>query len=244
MKRLVALCFVLAVAAGSSPARAQNLDEVLARHYEAMGGLENTKAVAAVQLNGTATVPMQGLQLSMTIYQQRPNRVRVEQTIEGTKLVQAFDGETAWMINPFMGAGEPTEVPGSDAAMLAEMGDFDGPLYDYAAKGHTLTLAGEEDLAGRPAYRIDATLAAGEQQTLYLDAETYMVLRKVMSAEQQGRKMSVAQIFSDYRTEGGIQVPHAIETTIDGQTMSKMTIDSVTINPQLDAELFSMPGKE
>lgn len=241
MKRLVALCLTLAFAAAG--ARAQSLDDVLARHYEAMGGLDRTRAVQAVKMTGTAEMPMQGITLEMTFYQQRPNHVRVEQTFDGQKLVQAFDGQTAWMINPFMGAPEPTEVPGPNAAQLAEMGDFDGPLYDYAVKGHTVELLGQEDVDGTPAYKIRVRPRNSDEQLIYLDAETYLTLRKVMRGTQQGQEIEAVQDFSDYRSVGGIMVPHVMEMSLNGQSISKITYTSVDLNPTFEEGFFSMPRK-
>src|SRR5690606_859445 len=132
----------------STSARAQQLDEVLARHYDAMGGLEQMKALQAVKMTGKAAMPAQGVELDIVVYQARPNLFRLDQEFDGTLLVQAYDGTTAWVVNPFLGQEGPVKVPDEQTPAMAAMSDFDGPLYDYDAKGHTLELVGREEVDG------------------------------------------------------------------------------------------------
>ena len=241
MKRLVLLCAVLVCSGFGPGVRAQTLDEVLARHYEAMGGLEKTKAVQAVKMTGTALVPSNNVELEMAVYQARPNRYLVAQQFQGTRLAQSYDGKAAWVVNPLDGASDqPVKVPPAEAEAIAEMSDFDGPLYDAAAKGHTLVLAGQEDVEGRKAHRIEVTLQSGSTQTLYLDAEHYVTLRRVAKTEQNGTEAEVVQRFDDYRLVDGILVPHLLETMMNGEVISRVTIESVELNPTLDETFFSM----
>ena len=86
--------------------------------------------------------------------------------------MQAYDGTTAWTINPMMGSDQPQEVPGPVAESLKEQADFDGPLLDYKAKGNTVELVGNEDLAGKKVHHLKLTRKGGKTMHFYLDAAT------------------------------------------------------------------------
>jgi len=82
------LAAVLAV-----PAAAQTVDEVIAKSFEARGGLGKLKAVQSIRM--TAKMTMGPMELPMVIEAKRPASLRIDVTIQGTVAVQAYDGTTA-----------------------------------------------------------------------------------------------------------------------------------------------------
>ena len=46
----------------------------------------------------------------------RPNKMRMEFTIQGMTGVQAYDGKTGWMVMPFMGKKDPEPMSGDDSS--------------------------------------------------------------------------------------------------------------------------------
>ena len=243
MKRSCLLTFALLLGASYLPtARAQELDEVLGHHYEAMGGLEATKAVQAVRATGAVKVPAQGLEFPIVSYQMRPDRARVEQTVQGATVVQAYDGEQAWMVNPFTGSKDAQPLPAEQAKDLVRGADIDGPLYDAAEKGHRLALAGVEDVDGAPAYKVQVTYEDGDEVFYFLDREHYVPLMRASTQNVQGKEMQVAHVFGDYREVEGLLMPFSVEIRVGGQTASHMTVERYEVNPELDPSLFTMPA--
>src|SRR5918992_1219320 len=129
------------VSAGVSSA--QTVDEIVAKNLKARGGVEKFKSVNSMKIN--ATVTAQGMKLPVTIYSKRPNMMREETEIQGQKMIRAFDGSTAWTVNPMMG-GAPQALTGSAANMAVDSADLEGPLVDYKKKGHTVEFVGNEKL--------------------------------------------------------------------------------------------------
>ena len=101
--------FVVAVICAAAVARAQTVDEIVAKNLQAKGGAEKWKAVTSVKMTGKIT--MQGMELPLTVYAKRPNFNRQEVIVQDRQVIQAFDGTTAWLLNPMMGAKEPQEAP-------------------------------------------------------------------------------------------------------------------------------------
>src|SRR3990172_1784821 len=80
----------------------QTVDQVIAKYHEAAGGLDQFKAVNSMRVTGRMTLG-QGIEAPFTRLTQRPNKVRVDFTLQGLTGTQAYDGQTGWMFMPFMG---------------------------------------------------------------------------------------------------------------------------------------------
>src|SRR5215207_478602 len=161
---LIALCALLAPAAAPaaentpSPAPAAastpspSLDEILARHAAARGGLDRWKAVKALRLSGTQAAFSETAPFTATYA--RPGLFRLEQTLLRRPVTVVHDGEMAWWINPLFGLDWPVRTPEPDAAVVRRAADLEGPLLGARDKGHTVELAGLEDLDGSPAWKL------------------------------------------------------------------------------------------
>src|SRR5688572_21532346 len=133
---------VVAVICAAAAAHAQTVDEIVAKNLQAKGGAEKWKSVDSVKMTGKVT--LQGMELPLTVYAKRPNYNRQEIMLQDKQLVQAFDGTTAWYINPMMGSDVAQETPAAQAEMMKNGADFDGALINYKSKGHTIEFVGKE----------------------------------------------------------------------------------------------------
>jgi outer membrane lipoprotein-sorting protein len=198
----------------------------------------------------TGNVSLQGMQLPMIVTAKRPNMMRQEMQIQDKKVVTAFDGEKAWMINPMLGAEAPQEVQGPQGDMTREQSDFDGPLMDYKSKGTTVELVkadgadGTEKLAdGTKAYKLKVTRKGGRVQYIYLDAQSGIEVKTINQVEQAGQTFTIETELADYRPEGGLMVPHTVRNIMNGQPLMQMTVEKVEFNLPIEDALFKMPAK-
>lgn len=240
----LAVTAALGVSLGSADVAAQSLDEVLAGYYEAVGGLDNWKALESMSATGTM-VMMGGLEAPFTIMTKRPAKVRIEFSLQGMSAIQAYDGETAWMIMPFMGSSDPQVMPAEMANQVTEEADIDGPLIGWKEDGHQLELVGKEDLDGTEAFKIKVTRKSGEVLHIYLNAEDYLPVRFAANRNMQGQEVLVETTLSDYRKVGNLLFAHAISAQAEGAPMGgqTITIDKVEVNPELQDGLFAMPAE-
>lgn len=222
----------------------QALDDVLAMYYKAHGGLDKLKAVTAVKMSGKLIVPAQGLELPMVRWQKAPDKLRVETLIQDKKVIQGFDGRTAWWLNPMLAPGFQ-EMPRDQAALFREQAEFVNPLVVFKEKGYKLELMGREDLDGKPAFKLKLTKTDGKEIFFYLDAESGVGL-KSSQAMTAGDAASMAEIiYTDYRTVEGQLVPFAIENRTGGKTQARLVLETVEFNPVMGDDIFAMPvGKE
>ena len=235
----LALSLLWAVAA-----HAQTVDEIVAKNLQAKGGAQKWQSVSTVKMTGKITV--QGKELPLTVYAKRPNLNRQEISLPEGKVVQAFDGTTAWVINPMTGSAEPQAVPGAAADMMKNSADFDGALINYKAKGHTIELVGKETLRdqaglspeghdeGRPC---PGLLPRRRERHRAEDVGTGRVrwpARRRPEADARYRDVRLQAI-------DGIMVPHTVKQFMNGNQVVEMSITSVEFNsrwttPVRDAE--------
>jgi hypothetical protein len=222
---------------------AQTLDEVMAMNYKARGGLDKLKAVSAVKMTGTVTVPAQGLEMALTMWQKNPAKIRIESTFQDKVIVKAYDGLKAWWVMPFV-EPDAMELSPAQSAQLAEQADFENPLLVYKDKGYRLELLGREDLDGTPAIKLKLTKAAGREIYFYLDAASGLELKSTTVQKSGAIETRNEIIYADYKPVSGLLMPFAIENRTDGKTQVRLILTTIEINPAVDDAIFVMPAKK
>jgi outer membrane lipoprotein-sorting protein len=248
--RRMAVVFALAIGV-AGVASAQTADELVAKNLKAKGGLDNLKAVQGMKITGRLTLPGAGggggMEIPMTIVTKRPNRFRQESEFQGNKIVAAFDGTKAWMINPMTGQSTPQQITGDRLEMVKQQADLDGPLVDYKTKGTTIEVQGVETVDGKQVHKLKVTPKSGRAVTLYLDAETGLEAKTVMEAPADAAgpgapAATLETVFSNYQTVGGgLIMAHTIQQKANGQVM-QINIDKIEVSPGVDDSLFAMPS--
>lgn len=235
-----ALPGLLAGAVLALPASAQTVDEVIAKNFEARGGLARLRAVHAIRVTGRMS--MGKTEASMVVETKRPGSFRAEITARGALAVQAWDGVTAWGIPP-TGSGQPEVLPTEAATAMADEADVDGPLVDYKAKGHQVALLGKEMLEGGDAYKVEVRKKSGAVEIHFLDARSYLTVRIEGKRTVRGTVVEGESILGDYREAGGILWPYSIKSGARGNPEKQtLTVDKIEVDPVLDDARFKIPS--
>jgi outer membrane lipoprotein-sorting protein len=241
----LALGLVTSVAAATyaqAPAAATpSVDALIAKNLQAKGGEAKLKSVQSMKMSGKVTI--HGMEVPMTIMTRRPNLMRQEMQIQDKRLVQGFDGEKAWMINPFTGSETAQELSGPQAELTKDQADFDGSLIDYKSKGHTIEVVGTEDVGGAKTHKLKVTKKSGNVEYYYLDADSGIELKRSAQVEQGGNTVNVETELSDYRSVDGIMMPHAVKTSLNGQATGSVIVEKIELNVTLDPAQFKMPAR-
>ena len=218
------------------------VDDIIAKNLQAKGGAAKWQSMKSVKMTGKMTA--QGTEMPLTVYAMRPNFNRQEITMAAGKAIQAFDGTTAWVVNPMLGVETPQAVPGPAAELAKNSADFDGALINYKAKGNDIELVGKEQLEGKDVYHLKVTTKGGPVQHYLLDADSGIELR--MSAEidlGSGQKQTLTTAMSNYKQVDGIMIPHTVTQTAGGRTLLQWTITTVEFNAVPDDSIFRLPKK-
>lgn len=226
----------------SSFAADLTVDDILARNAEARGGMDKLRAVKSLRLSGK--MAMMGMEAPITLSQARPDKMRMEFTLQGMTGIQAYDGTTGWMVMPFMGKKDAEAMSGDMLKEVKEQADIDGPFVDYAKKGHKVELLGKADVEGTPAYKVRLLTKDGTDSTVYFDTETFLQVKNEAKRKMQGQEFESQTTFGNYQEVEGLLIPFSIEMSSKAAPAQKqsITIEKAEINPALDDASFKMPA--
>ncbi len=239
IRRVLGIAALALVAA--APAAAQSVDDIIAKNIAAKGGLAKMKAVQSMRATGKITIGP-GIEAPVVIEQKRPSSVRLDITVQGLTIVQAYDGKTAWMLNPMSGRKDPEPVPSEMVKQFEEQADMDGPLVDYKAKGHTVELLGKDKAEGADCYKIKVTLKNGDIRTYYIDAENFLDVKIDGKTTVRGTETESDSILGDWKDVSGMMIPFSIDSGQKGAPQrQKITLEKVEVNPSIDDSRFKMP---
>jgi outer membrane lipoprotein-sorting protein len=199
----------------------------------------------------------QEAQLPFTLELERPRRMRLEIQFKGQTAVQVYDGTNGWKVRPFLNRMEVENYTEDELRKAALQSDLDGPLMDYAAKGTTVELEGNDKVEDKDNYRLKLTMSDGHVVRVWIDARTFLETKIEGTPRRlDGIEHPVEIYYRDYRNVDGLQIPFVLETKVlpvakqptgvrqSNFPVEKIEIEKVQVNPKLDAALFSKPAIE
>jgi len=236
------LLAALFVASGAAQETELSAEQIVQKHVIALGGADKLSAIQNVTMTGTASLMDGQLQAPVTVRAKRPMSMRMDMSVQGQTFVQAFDGKTAWMINPFMGPAEPKKSSDEDTQNARDDADFiDGSLVDYKAKGNAIELAGKEDIDGSPAYKLKVTKKSGSIENVYLDAKTFLPVKSAGTRKQQDHEIAYESFPGDFKPVNGVMMPFSLNQKMNGRSMLELTVEKVEVNTPMDGSIFQIP---
>ncbi len=245
MHRKFVLCVLFGALALAGLASAETLEEILAKNLEVRGGEDAILAVQSTRSSGTMRMggsAAGALEVPFTAEFKRPDKVRIEFTMQGMTAVQAYDGKVGWALMPFLGRTEPEEMAEDRLKDIKDQADFDGILVNYEEKGHTVEFLGTEEVDGTSAYKLKVTKANGDVVDLYLDAEYYIEFKAETTREVQGSEVEVSTVFGDYKEVDGLLFAHSMEMSFGSDPAGQViTIEKIELNVEIDDDRFTMP---
>jgi len=219
---------------------AQTVDEIIAKNVQARGGLEKLRAIKSLRM--TAKLSHRNLRAIYVQENKREDKVREETIIQGMAQVQAYDGHTAWQIDPFEGRKDPQLMSQDDTKPLLLDADIDGPLVDYKEKGHKAELVGHDSVEGSDCYKIKLTLKNGDVRYYYLDADSFLEIKFETQSNVRGAVQSDDTMLGDYDQVDGVYFPFAIEISKTGaEDWTRYTVEKFEPNVSLEDSQFSLP---
>jgi hypothetical protein len=222
-------------------AGAQTVDEILAKHAAAHGGLEKWRAVKSLIITGTQVAFSTPAPF---VYEwQGPESSRFEQSMLEYKITYVHDGTTTWWIHPILEAAQPAAVPETHAALARRAAEFVSPLLDAQAKGNKVELLGKDEVDGQPAWKLKVTRKDGAEETWYLDPATGLEMARFDRTLDLPEPKDRWTWFSDFRSVDGLVIAHQQEQEYSIRNVS-LRVEKVQINPPIDPARFRMPAVE
>jgi len=220
---------------------AQDVDEIINNYFENTGGAGNWEKIQSIQIK--AVMNQGEMQLNMSMIQVKGDKLRAEIQVQGKTIIQAYNGETGWFINPLTGSEAPQKMP---PEMLEEMEQekFESDLLNYKDKGHSVALEGNEEIEGTETFKLKLTKKNGDIEYYFFDTEYFVpIMQRAFVKSGPAKGQETETYISDYQEVEGFMMPFFIDTRINGQSVMKMTIEGYTLNEEIDDSIFAMPGE-
>jgi hypothetical protein len=229
----------------ASLAPAQTVDEILAKNFDAKGGLAKIRAVQAMRVTGKITLGP-GMEAPAVIEQMRGDKVRMDITFQGMVLTpMALDGATGWKLMPIQGNPNPESLSPEEMKDALEQADIDGFLVDYKTKGHAIEFLGKEKVEGTDAYKLKVTLKSGDVRTVYIDTDSDLEIKIESKSTRRGAEIEGDTNLGDYKEVDGLIFAHSVDSGQKGAPGRQViTITRIEVNPKLDPARFVMPAKK
>lgn len=222
----------------------KELQDILNKHLEAMGGMYSWRKVESIRLNGT--IERDGQLVEIVIVNKRPNQIRATVTVplpgheeKHMQIIRAHDGKTAWTATRLAGSSEiKKEIlpPKAAAELLADAGVLP-PLIKLWREGSKLKLLADEDFNGVLCTRIEASVNGSElTRTFYLNKETYRLAGYVSKTDLGSNTTTI----SDYAMKSDVMIPthNIIDAPETGRSVMK--IRSIELGVGIHQEYFKI----
>lgn len=228
---------ILLVSAASLHATAQSVDDIVNKHIQALGGTDAISKVKSIVIESDVSVMGQSFPSTTTIVVNKG--FKSVTTVNGVEIIQCFTPDGGWSVNPMMGATTPTPVSDEEKKMGASRYDLGGPLFNYKEKGSTVELAGTD--SATKAIKLKVKDKNGFETMMYLDPNTYYILKQETKGTFNGQEVNATTSFSDYKkTDVGYVMPYTMNTTTQGFDVT-ITHNKVDFNKDVDPKIFEMP---
>ncbi len=218
------------------PAHSQNVQQILAKSKEAMGGdaIDRIRTVYTKGSVQTGGLSGQAESWDDTLTGHYLERYR----LGPASGADGFDGTTVWTIDT---SGQPRVEGGGDARQGAADEAYRRALaYWYPQRwAAQIEYSGEKEDQGKRFHVLRITPQNGRPFDLWIDSATYLFDRIVEKADIETR----TTYLSDYRTVQGVKFPFAVHSTNGEAKYDQFaTVQLIDLNVPITAAQFHMPA--
>ncbi len=226
-----------AAAPAAAAAPSLTADEVVGKYIDAIGGKEAIGQVKSISMETSAQV--MGNDAPGTTVVLDGVGYRNELTFNDTKIVQVYTPKGGWQVNPMAGMNDPTPLPDDQYNAGKDQVYVGGQLYDYAAKGSKIEMAGND----KDTYTVKLTTKDNLETKYVIDAATFLLRSTVRQGKMQDQDVDITTTYSDYqKTDVGYMIPRTIGVDFGGQFQITIAVKKVELNKTVDPAIFEMPA--
>ena len=221
MKTIIALAFTLVI---SLQAAGQNLDDIISKHIEAVGGKDNWAKLKTMKVEGL--LKTQGLEIPITMIQVDKTAMRQNITVMGMTGYTIITPTEGWRFMPFQGQTKPEPITADELKISQDQLYLQDAFITYAELGKKIEYLGTEEMEGSECHKIKLTDKNEVESTYFIDSDNYLVIKQITKAKVNGQEFENAQVISNYKKlEEGIMFPMSISGNFGGIEFQKIEIN-------------------
>lgn len=206
--------------------------DIINHYINAIGGRDSLFNIhdRITTMNG----PVQGFDVTTTIYQKAPNLFK--QVVDAGQMKQeiTFDGKQGIM----QSAGQEMQIKGDELEKLKYQSSM-YLLLDLDSLGIKLMLGGIEKVNRKDAYKIEMIFPSGTKWTQYYDPETGLKVKETKDISTPQGDFLQEILYGDYKTVSGVKFPFTVKQSMGAQNM-EFKIVSIKINTGIPDSKFEI----
>lgn len=211
--------------------------EIIAKYVKALGGREANEKIKSRWLKGTVELSPMGIKGTAEIYSSAPSNNLIVLNIVGIgEIKDAFDGTTAWTINPIQGNRDKSGV---ELLQVKLASDFYREI-NLDKLYPKMDVKGIEKVGDKDAYIVVATSEGVPAETYYFDTVSGLLVRSDSTAVSPEGNVATKSFYEDYRDVDGIKIPFKMRSILP-QFEIITVVTEVKNNAVIDAAKFSKP---
>lgn len=231
-KKLLVTIFLLFCLSAFS----QSLDEIVAKHIEAIGGFDNWNKLKSMRTE--SNLKSNGTDITFIGTSVRDKASRSDMLLMGMKGWNIITKEGGWSFYPWGGQTKADAMTADDHKLAIEDLDMMEDFLTYKEKGKTLDYYGMEDVDGTECHKIKMIDKNQKETTFFIDPETFFTIKVTIKSKTNGQVNEYSTFFSNYK-----KLPEGIVMPMSSNSgWSETIITKIEINIPIDEKLF-VPSK-
>ncbi len=221
--------------------------ELIDRFLKAIGGREAVLSHKSMHVTGRYEVPSSGVQGELEIFTAAdPNRAFQRVTLPGVgEILQGFDGERGWSINPVTGPmlqqGKELEQAKLDADFYSELRDPKNyKSITAVAKTSCPSGADKPTPEAHSCYKVSLVRNDGTEDFDFYDTETALRVGSIQTRESPMGAITSNNVAGDYKKFGNLLQPTTLVATVMG-VAQKIVVTAIEYDA-VPASAFEPPA--
>ena len=210
----------------------QNLDEIVKKHVEAIGGKDNWAKVKSLKME--SSIKANGAEIKLTMFQVDKKATRQNIALMGMEGYNILTNTEGWTYMPFQGQTKPEAMTADDVKKGQDGLNLQPDFVTYKELGKKLELIGKDDVDGTECFKLKMIDKDATETTYYIDPSNYYIIKETSKKKVDGKEMENSTTFGNYKKmPEGIIYPYSV-----GGGWGQVEVTNLTINPTIEESLF------
>jgi hypothetical protein len=220
----------------AAPCPAQEASKIIEQYAKAAGGSKALSRIQTLTLEGTISATDDGKPGTFTLDTKLPNRYYSEIMMGDRHLIEAYNGKSAWRQDA---SGSIATMLGPDAIQMEAAAQIaNSRLLNLKKTKLAAAFIGHSQVSGKDSLQIELTSATGAKQQIFFDPQTHWIVKESVALGGVDEET----LYSDYRAENGVQLPHKIELRRGNEAFS-IEVTRAVVNGPVGERVFDLPLK-
>lgn len=213
--------------------QAQDVQDIVKKHIEAIGGEANWRSVKSIKF--VASIKAQGADVTVTRTVVNNKAMRMDIEVLGMSGWSIVTTKGGWNYMPFAGQTKYEAMTEEDLKDSQDQLETMDEFLTYKEKGKKLEYVGKDDMDGVECLKLKMTDKQGKITQYWLDPTSYLTLKTISKATVNGKEIEATMTFSNYKKVEGSNIVYAYSM---GGDNGEIEVKTVEVNGTIDDSIF------